>query len=93
MKVKKQFRLYDIYRYLSTEHFDNIKGISSFYCIKKDNTFTIHIYYVNKSLTALEGFASYTTMTEVGLRNIVKEVNKMLGNCRKPGKKRRRLQR
>ena len=38
MKVKKQFRLYDIYRYLSTEHFDNIKGIASFYCIKKDNS-------------------------------------------------------
>lgn len=81
MKLKKQFRLYDIYRYIALKYGEMrnanyipfVRGIEDFYC---DSKMTI-IQVNGHTYTVEEG--------EEGLREIVKAVNKQLGNCHKPG--------
>lgn len=84
MKLKKQFRLYDIYRYVALKYgnFNNdtgympyVRGIEQFYCDSKMTLIQVngHTYIVEEG--------------EEGLREIVRAINKQLGNCAKPGKK------
>ena len=83
MKLKKQFRLYDIYRYVAlkygemrnTNYIPFIKGIEDFYCDSKMTIIQVngHSYFVEEG--------------EEGLREIVRVINKQLGNCHKPDRK------
>ena len=77
IKYKKQFRLYDIYRYATTGIESKIKGI--------------HSYEVNSDATAMTICFSdkyikvYFANNEAELKDIVRSVNKRLGNCDTPG--------
>ena len=77
IKYKKQFRLYDIYRYAVTGVESKIKGI--------------HSYEVNRDATAMtirfgdEYIKVYFASNEAELKDIVRAVNKRLGNCDTPG--------
>ena len=77
IKYKKQFRLYDIYRYAATGIESKIKGI--------------HSYEVNRDATAMticfsdEYIKVYFASNEAELKDIVRSVNKRLGNCYTPG--------
>lgn len=77
-KYKKQFRLYDIYRYAATGIESKIKGI--------------HSYEVNSDATVMtvrfgdhEHSKIYFASNEQELKDIVHSVNKRLGNCDTPG--------
>ena len=79
--MKKQFRLYDVYRFAATGNISKIRGIESYECnrdadviaITFDNGYTITRF----------------CKIEDELKAVIKEVNKILGNCRKPGKRRK----
>lgn len=80
IKYKKQFRLYDIYRYAATGEESHIEGIYG--------------YEVNKDATVIAvcfGDAKHQKMyfanNEKELKEIVRHVNKRLGNCATPGPK------
>lgn len=81
MKLKKQFRLFDIYRFAATGIKDQIKGIVS-YSVSVDATYIAITFADTKSVT------SYYASTEEELKGVVRDVNKRLKNCRKPGKRR-----
>ena len=77
-RQKKQFRLYDIYRYVCVGRDEgeipNVFGIESFYC--------------NADLTLMQvNGHTYTANNEDELRKCVYEINKQLGNCSVPGRK------
>lgn len=82
-KKKKQFRLYDIYRCAATGYTDEIAGIES-YEVNKDAT-TINIIFKHESVNKryLCSFCS----NEDERKDLIKSINKKLGNCQKPGKK------
>ena len=83
IKYKKQFRLYDIYRRAVMLEESHIEGIdyykvdskASVIQVKLVGDMTIHYYFATN---------------EEGLKEIVREVNTILGNCHKPGPRRRR---
>lgn len=81
MKSKKQFRLFDIYRYLALGEESNIKGIKSYVVTKSG---CIQIQFHDNIIIPTSTFF-YNNEKE--LREIVKQVNKALHNCNKPGKK------
>lgn len=87
MKQKKQFRLYDIYRASVTNYKSAIKGIKSYYVMQLlDHSLHIRITFENE----IGEFDTYCS-EENELKLLVREVNKHLGNCRKPGKKKREV--
>ena len=81
-KVKKQFRLYDVYRYAATGEQSNIQGIDSYEC-NKDAT-TLVIRYEGC------GGVNFFPRTEKELKEVIRSINKTLGNCDIPGPKVRR---
>lgn len=79
--IKKQFRLYDIYRYATTNEMSEIAGITSY---EVDSIASvINIIYEGGDITAETHYAA----SESDLKEIVRHVNHRLGNCRKPGVK------
>lgn len=83
MKLKKQFRLADIYRYVALKYSDsrlnrdytpNVMGIESFYCDSK------------LTLIQVNGHSYFVEEGEDGLRDIVRQINKQLVNSRTPNK-------
>lgn len=82
MKYKKQFRLYDIYRYAVTNEQSHIEGID-YYNVNKDASI-IHIKF-----PGIIGAHKYIARNEDELKEVVRQVNKKLGNCSKPGPMRR----
>lgn len=74
MKQKKQFRLYDIYRYIVTKEKPNVRGIEEFY----SNS--------DASVLQVNGH-TYLAKDESELKEAVSAVNKSLNNCAKPGPK------
>ena len=78
VKVKKQFRLYDIYRYAATGEMSQIEGIHS-YEVNRDATMMTVRYNV------FECSQIYFAKNEKELKDIVRYVNKRLGNCSIPG--------
>lgn len=85
--MKKQFRLYDIYRNASLDKQSAIQGVREY---------TVEIYRtidkIDISVTFYddEMFEDSITIdadTEAKLKKFVKRVNKKLKNCRKPGPK------
>lgn len=86
---KKQFRLYDIYRYAATGNMSKIYGIVSYEC--NDDASTLVVRFEDHSGMYPQGLAkNYFSRNEYELREIVKEINQRLGNCVKPGRKKRR---
>lgn len=81
LKFKKQFRLFDLYRYASTGEQSNIFGVESYEC--NDDCTTIVVRY----MPSLGGSCNYFCVNEFERKQIVKTINERLGNCRKPGKK------
>lgn len=77
---KSQFRLYDIYRYAATGVESRIRGIYS-YEVNRDATL-VSICFDDAKTSKF-----YFPRNEKELKDIVKEVNKRLGNCDKPGPK------
>ena len=85
-KTKKQFRLYDIYRYIVTGDMSDIDGIVS-YDINKDASI-VAIRYVDYSGTYPEGIpTNYFSRNEKELKEVVSIINKRLNNCLTPGPK------
>lgn len=86
-KEKKQFRLYDVYRYAATGEQSNIQGIRSYECNTTATTlvvrFTDYGGSVDKPLAC-----NYFPRNERELKRVISEVNKRLGNCMKPGRRR-----
>lgn len=76
---KKQFRLYDIYRYAVSGNASKIYGIESY---TVNESATIIVVRFDNGVRICK-FAKI----EDELRAIVKEINKILGNCRKPGRR------
>ena len=88
-KLKKQFRLYDIYRYATTGIASEIAGIISYEC--NDDATTLVIRFEDHTGEFKQGLAkNYFANNEFELKQIVKEINQRLGNCIKPGRKQRR---
>ena len=79
-KYKKQFRLYDIYRYAATGVESKVEGIHS-YEVNRDAT-TMTVRYGEYAISQI-----YFAKNEDELKEIVKLINKRLGNCLTPGKK------
>lgn len=79
---KKQFRLFDVYRYIATGQQSHIKGISLY----SASTCTLRISYDNDSLN-IYGYDDFFYKNENDLKKAIKIINKLLGNCHKPGKK------
>ena len=79
-KKKKQFRLYDIYRCAATGYTDEIAGIESYEVNKDASTISITFKYgsINQR---------YFCSNEDERKDLIKSINKKLGNCQKPGKK------
>ena len=79
-KKKKQFRLYDIYRCAATGHTSEIAGIGTYQVNKDASTITIRLK--NDSMVQV-----YFCSNEDERKDLIKSINKKLGNCQKPGKK------
>lgn len=79
-KKKKQFRLYDIYRCAATGYTSEITGIGTYQVNKDASTITIRLK--NDSMVQV-----YFCSNEDERKDLIKSINKKLGNCQKPGKK------
>lgn len=80
--MKKQFRLYDIYRYMAQEEASSIRGIDSYYVVRTNENNILVV------LTFENGFeVSHYCASETDLKDAVRWVNKHLGNCSIPGPK------
>ena len=79
---KRQFRLFDVYRYIATLRRSQIKGIRFYYASK----LSLQVLYDNDSLNTYDN-TMFFYKDESDLKNAVKTINKLLGNCHKPGKK------
>ena len=77
---KKQFRLFDVYRYIATGEQSHIKGISSYAA----STCALQVIY-DSPKTYSNGTFFYEHEEE--LKKAISKINKCLNNCHKPGKK------
>lgn len=86
MRVKKQFRLWDVYRYAVTGKESVIEGILHYECTK--NAETLLIVYADYTTLRPSGIDKfYFSDNEEQLKRCIRDINKRLGNCKKPGKK------
>ena len=81
IKAKKQFRLYDIYRYHSIHEMSDIDGIDCYEVT--NNCSSIAVKYSGSNFTR-----HYTARNESELKDVVRTINKKLGNCYKPRQRR-----
>lgn len=81
IKYKNQFRLYDVYRYATTCEMSNINGID-YYEVNRDAS-CVRIKYTTGSVSYL-----YKAKNEDELKEVIRTVNRKLGNCSKPGPRR-----
>lgn len=87
IKHKKQFRLYDIYRYAAIGEQSSIQGIDSYECNRDATTLVVRFTNYGGELNSSLACNFFAT-TETDLKQIVKEINVRLGNCMKPGPRR-----
>lgn len=85
--MKKQFRLYDIYRKASLDKQSAIQGVREYTA-----EFNYKFEQVKVSVTfydyeMFEDLIAIDASTEAKLKEFVKRVNKKLKNCKKPGPK------
>lgn len=79
---KKQFRLYDIYRYAATNEPSHIKGIAR-YTVNADAT-QINVWFNDDAAPQ-----NYVAGNEQDRKDIIRAVNKVLNNCNTPGRRRK----
>ena len=87
--MKKQFRLYDIYRSASLDRQSAIQGVRD-YTAEFDYKFKqarVSVTFYNYEM--FEDIVTIDVETEAKLKEFVKQVNKRLKNCKKPGPKRK----
>ena len=85
--MKKQFRLYDIYRSASLGRQSAIQGVRDYtaefdYKIKQAK---VSVTFYNYEM--FEDLITIDVEAEAKLKEFVKRVNKKLKNCKKPGPK------
>jgi hypothetical protein len=79
--MKKQFRLYDIYRYLTLREASSIKGIKTYAVIKEPIWCNFNITVCLDS----EFVLTYNCTSEAEFKEAVRDINKTLNNCATPG--------
>lgn len=80
-EYKKQYRLFDIYRYISTGTKSKIMGIADYHAVHGILTTTcVDKFVVNTDITDIEG-----TLSEDAIKTHIRNVNAHLRNCKKPG--------
>ena len=85
--MKKQFRLYDIYRNASLDKQSAIQGVRE-YAAEFDYKFKqakVSVTFYDYEM--FEDIIKMDVEAESKLKEFVKQVNKRLKNCRKPGPK------
>lgn len=82
-KYKKQFRLYDVYRYATTQEMSLIENITS-YEVNRDAS-VLRVRFFGDPVSS-----RYTAKNEDELKEVIRTINRKLGNCCKPGPKRRK---
>ena len=85
--MKKQFRLYDIYRNVSLDKQSAIQGVreytAKFDCKSKQAKVSVTFY----NYEMFEDIITIDVEAESKFKEFVKQVNKRLKNCKKPGPK------
>lgn len=80
-EYKKQYRLFDIYRYISTGTKSKIMGIADYRGVGSILTTTcVDKFVVNTDVSDIDG-----TVSEDAIKAHIKQVNAHLRNCKKPG--------
>lgn len=90
--MKKQFRLYDIYRCAVTGEQSSIKGIREYQVRQdEDKALCIDVTIDTPGSRCPAQWASIVSLPkdEELLRRFIKELNKRLSNCKRPGPKKR----
>lgn len=82
-REKKQFRLFDIYRKFFTQTDSRIRGIRTYEVERYFDWYEVGVVYSN----GIE--INFSAKNEKELKQIVRQVNKQLKNCSKPGRKRK----
>lgn len=86
-RKKKQFRLYDVYRYATTGAMSNIEGIVSYECNKDASVLVVR--FEDYTGEYKDGIArNFFCKNEFELKQTIKQINKQLGNCMTPGPRR-----
>ena len=85
--MKKQFRLYDIYRNASLDKQSAIQGVREYTAEFDDKFRQIKVSVTFYDYEMFEDLITIDVEAEAKLKEFVKRVNKKLKNCRKPGPK------
>ena len=85
--MKKQFRLYDIYRNASLDKQSAIQGVREYTAEFDDKFKQIKVSVTFYDYEMFEDLITIDVEAEAKLKEFVKRVNKKLKNCRKPGPK------
>ena len=85
--MKKQFRLYDIYRNASLDKQSAIQGVREYTAEFDDKFKQAKVSVTFYDYEMFEDLITIDVETEAKLKEFVKRVNKKLKNCKKPGPK------
>ena len=85
--MKKQFRLYDIYRNASLDKQSAIQGVREYTAEFDDKFKQIKVSVTFYDYEMFEDLITIDVEAEAKLKEFVKRVNKKLKNCKKPGPK------
>ena len=85
--MKKQFRLYDIYRNASLDKQSAIQGVREYTAEFDDKYKQIKVSVTFYDYEMFEDLITIDVEAEAKLKEFVKRVNKKLKNCKKPGPK------
>ena len=85
--MKKQFRLYDIYRNASLDKQSAIQGVREYTAEFDDKFKQAKVSVTFYDYEMFEDLITIAVEAEAKLKEFVKRVNKKLKNCKKPGPK------
>ena len=85
--MKKQFRLYDIYRKASLDKQSAIQGVREYTAEFDDKFKQAKVSVTFYDYEMFEDLITIDVEAEAKLKEFVKRVNKKLKNCKKPGPK------
>ena len=85
--MKKQFRLYDIYRNASLDKQSAIQGVREYTAEFDDKLKQVNVSVTFYDYEIFEDLITIDVEAEANLKEFVKRVNKKLKNCKKPGPK------
>ena len=83
--MKKQFRLYDIYRKASLDEQSAIQGVREYIVEFNYEFMQVQVSVTFNDYEMFEDLITIDVNTEAKLKEFVKRVNKKLKNCKKPG--------